>query len=117
MTRWSRYVTLLGMRAIALLVLLAVLPTAEVTEQIAHWVEHVFHAEEFGHGAHHDASQGDEHGCTELLHLCGHHSQVTASSVVLTTRGIETTTWLTAASPPSLANLTSLEPAHRPPIA
>jgi hypothetical protein len=111
----SRCVTLLGMRAIALLVLLAVLPTVEVTEQLTHWVEHVFHAEEFGHGAHHDA--GDEHGCTDLLHLCGHHTQVTTSVVVLATRGIETTTWLTVASPPSLANLTSLEPAHRPPIA
>lgn len=102
---------------IALLVLLAVLPTVEVTEQVVHWVEHVFHAESAAHGAHHDASHDDEHGCTDLLHLCGHHTQVTHSSVVITTRGSETTTWLMASSPPSLANLTSLEPAHRPPIA
>jgi hypothetical protein len=105
------------MRAIALLVLLVVLPTAELTEQVAHLIEHIADAEVPDHTAHHDDSQGDEHGCTGLVHLCScHHTQVTASVAFVTVRGIETTAAITIATPDSLADLTSLEPAYRPPI-
>lgn len=106
------------MRAIALLVLFAVLPTAEMTEQIIHLVEHVFHAEAPDHTAHHDESTSDEHGCTGLVHLCGcHHAQVTESFAIVTSRAMETSEALVLDAPASLADLTSLEPAHRPPIA
>ena len=105
------------MRLVGLLVLLAVLPTAELTEQLAHAIEHVVHGDEPDHPAHHDDSHGDEHGCTGLVHLCGcHEAQVTASVVVVAPRGIEIAAWLDIAVPASLVNLTSLEPAHRPPI-
>ncbi len=106
------------MRLIALLVLLAVLPTAELTEQVVHVIEHVVHGESPAHPAHHDASQGDEHGCTGLVHLCMcHQTQVTAAFTIATTIGIETSVWLTTAAPGSLTDLTSREPASRPPIA
>jgi hypothetical protein len=107
------------MRAIALLVLFAVMPTAELTEQVVHLVEHVLHADAPDHSAHHDESQqGDEHGCTGLVHLCGcHHTQVTAGIAIVASRSIEIAEALTIDAPASLADLTSLEPAHRPPIA
>ena len=105
------------MRAIALLVLLAVLPTAELTEQVMHAIEHVFHAEAPDHGAHHGESHDDEHGCTGLVHLCScHHTQVTAGIAFVTARRFETSEAPSIDDPASLTDLTSLEPAHRPPI-
>ena len=102
------------MRAIALLVLFAVLPTAELTEQIVHVVEHVFHAEAPDHGAHHE--HDDEHGCTGLVHLCGHHTQVTTGVAIGIARNVETSETSSIDAPASLTDLTSLEPANRPPI-
>lgn len=105
------------MRLVALLVLLAVLPTAELTEQLAHAIEHVVHGDAPDHSAHHDQSQGDEHGCTGLVHLCGcHQAQVTTNVAILAPRGIEIAASLGIDVPASLVDLTSLEPAHRPPI-
>ena len=105
------------MRLLALLLLLAVLPTAELSEQIVHVVEHVLHHDAPDHTAHHDDSQSDEHGCTGLVHLCGcHTTQITASADLLMTRVVETQEFLAIHAPPSLVNLTSLEPAQRPPI-
>jgi hypothetical protein len=102
---------------LALLVLLAVLPTAELTEQVVHVVDHLVHAEAADHSAHHDESHGDEHGCTGLVHLCGcHHTQVTAGVAIIASRGIESAASLSIDVPASLVDLTSLEPAHRPPI-
>lgn len=104
------------MRLVALLVLLAVLPTAELAEQVVHVVEHALHVEAPDHGAHHDDSQGDEHGCTGLVHLCGHHPQITAGVPMVAARTIEIAAALVSDAPASLTDLTSLEPAHRPPI-
>jgi hypothetical protein len=105
------------MRLLALLVLLAVLPTAELTEQVAHVMAHVLDGEESGHSAHHDESQGDEHGCTGLVHLCScHRTQVTAALPIAASRSFEIAEALSSAAPASLADLTSLEPAQRPPI-
>ena len=105
------------MRLVALLVLLAVLPTAELTEQVVHLVEHVMHADAPDHAAHHDDSHGDEHGCTGLMHLCGcHHTQITANAHFVAVRSIELAAAIPTDAPASLADLTSLEPAHRPPI-
>jgi hypothetical protein len=42
---------------------------------------------------------------------------VTASVAVAANRAIETTAWLGITATATLTNLTSLEPAHRPPIA
>jgi hypothetical protein len=106
------------MRLLALLVLLAVLPTVELTEQVAHAVEHVLEADAPDHTAHHDGEEGDEHGCTGLVHLCScHHTQVIAWAPIVTASGFELAAALTIAPPASLTDLNSLEPAQRPPIA
>jgi hypothetical protein len=105
------------MRVISLVLLLAVLPTVEVTEQLAHVVEHLLEADAPDHTAHHDESHGDEHGCTGLVHLCScHHVQVTAGATVVAIRSIEATASVSIDAPASLADLTAQEPAYRPPI-
>jgi hypothetical protein len=104
------------MRLLALLVLLAVLPTAELAEQAIHLVEHALEGEAPDHSAHHDGAPGDEHGCTGLVHLCTcHHAQVTAAIAVTATPTLETLDRLAAEVPPPLSDLHSLEPAQRPP--
>lgn len=103
------------MRILALLVLLAVLPTVELAEQMIHAVEHVLHDEVADHDAHHGEA-GDEHGCTGLVHLCGLHAQVTVGATVTPAMTIEDRGALPLDVPPSLHDQRSLEPAHRPPI-
>jgi hypothetical protein len=106
------------MRLIAVLVLLAVLPTAELAEQIVHVVEHAITDDELAdHGAHH-SSMEDEHGCTALVHLCScHHAQVTIGIRVVVARAIETWDAVNLQPPRSMADLTTPEPVQRPPIA
>ncbi|MBL9017647.1 MAG: hypothetical protein JNL83_25885 [Myxococcales bacterium] len=106
------------MRLVALLVLLAVLPTFELAEQIEHEVAHLFDGEPADHGAHHDGQPGDEHGCTGLVHLCScHQTQVTFAAEIRVSRRVEISASISARTPGSLVDLTSLEPPHRPPIA
>jgi hypothetical protein len=104
------------MRLLALLLLLAVLPTAELGEQLVHAIEHLVHHEDSAHSAHHEA-HGDEHGCTSLVHLCGHQAQVTTSAALAIATTIETLDTTTIEEPAGLRDLTAREPAHRPPIA
>ena len=105
------------MRLVALLVLLAVLPTIELAEQIEHVVVHALDGEAPDHSRHHDAQPGDEHGCTGLVHLCScHQAQVTFAAVMAASRRAEVATYISAGTPGSLVDLTSLEPPHRPPI-
>jgi hypothetical protein len=106
------------MRAIALLVLLAVLPTVELTEQLAHVIAHVIEREPAAHSAHHEDEQhGDEHGCTGLVHLCTcHHTQITLGGDVIVQRSIVAASEHTIEAPESLVDLTTQEPAQRPPI-
>ncbi len=105
------------MRLIALVLLLAVLPTAEVAEQVAHVVEHALEAEAPDHAAHHDDTQSDEHGCTGLVHLCScHHTQATVTAGVLATSSARTVAFVAAELPPRLVDLNAPEPPHRPPI-
>lgn len=106
------------MRAIALLVLFAVLPSMELAEQVMHVVEHVVHAEVADHDAHHDEHPADEHGCTGLVHLCAcHHAQVTPGVTIVQRETIVAATFLQNQAPSSLVDLTTPEPAQRPPIA
>ncbi len=119
LTPTNHYVTLgQEMRAIALLVLFAVLPTAELSEQLAHVVAHVLEHEPAAHSAHHDDEhQGDEHGCTGLVHLCAcHHTQVTLGAEVIINRSIVAGSSHSIEAPSSLVDLTTQEPAQRPPI-
>jgi hypothetical protein len=103
-------------RALAILLLLAVLPTAELVEQAVHVIEHVAHGETPGHSAHHDQEPGDEHGCTGLVHLCATHQvQVTTFALPVMTTS-ETIAVVVAKLPPPLADKNALEPPHRPPI-
>lgn len=120
MTRSDGSVTLkTSMRWIALLVLFAVLPTAELVEQVAHLVEHTLELEAADHSAHHDDSEpGDEHGCTGLVHLCAcHHAQVNLASSVTVTMRVGASPVPDTEAPSSLVDLTTREPAQRPPIA
>ena len=106
------------MRLVALLVLLAVLPTFELAEQIEHAVVHLLDGEAPDHDAHHDAEPGDEHGCTGLVHLCScHQTQVTFGAALVVSRRVELAASISIRTPGSLVDLTSLEPPHRPPIA
>jgi hypothetical protein len=106
------------MRAIALLVLFAVLPTVELTEQMAHVVAHVLEREPAAHSAHHEDDQhGDEHGCTGLVHLCAcHHAQITLGAEVILQRSTVAASEHRIEAPDSLVDLTTQEPAQRPPI-
>ena len=101
---------------LALLLLLAVLPSMELVEQVVHVIEHALHAEVTDHSAHHDAEPGDEHGCTGLVHLCAHQAQVTAATAPRIDQRIETLAVVAIALPPQLADKHALEPPHRPPI-
>jgi hypothetical protein len=103
-------------RGLAILLLLAVLPSVELAEQLAHVIEHVAHGETPSHSAHHDTEPGDEHGCTGLVHLCAtNHVQVmTFALPVMTTN--ETIAVVAVALPPPLVDKNALEPPHRPPI-
>jgi hypothetical protein len=103
-------------RLLALLVLLAVVPSVELVEQLEHAVAHVFEGEAPEHSAHHD-EQSDEHGCTGLVHLCScHQAQVTFAAVERVRAQIESGESPSAESPPRLTDLNSLEPPQRPPI-
>src|SRR5688572_24221850 len=102
------------MRVIAFLVLLAVLPTVELAEQVHHFIDHVVAAEAADHTAHHDEAPADEHGCTGLIHLCScHHSQVTIAFVILESKSIESIDTVSVVAPKTLADLNSPEPAQR----
>jgi hypothetical protein len=105
-------------RLLALLLLLAVLPSVEVGEQLEHAVVHLLDGEAPDHSAHHEQQPGDEHGCTGLIHLCScHHAQVTAAFVVDVTAAIRAASSQSLERPRDLVGLGSLEPPHRPPIA
>ena len=103
------------MRALAVLLLVAVLPTVELAEQLAHVVEHVFHAEAPDHSAHHDEHPADEHGCTSLVHLCAHPVPVTMVSAP-DLRTSESCALVMITSPPVLVDKNAVEPPQRPPI-
>ncbi len=103
------------MRVLAILLLLAVLPTVELAEQITQLIEHALHAEAADHDAHHDEHPADEHGCTGLVHLCPHQAQVTASTPPRLEQYIETIAVMAIGIPPQLADKNALEPPQRPP--
>ncbi|MGE0549315.1 MAG: hypothetical protein AB7O24_19045 [Kofleriaceae bacterium] len=104
-------------RLLALLLLLAVLPSLELAEQLEHAVTHALQGEAPDHSAHHDGQPGDEHGCTGLIHLCScHQTLVTASALARVAMTGDSIVSSVAIRTRDLADLTSLEPPHRPPI-
>ena len=105
------------LRLLALVLLLAVLPTVELSEQLEHVVSHLFEGDAPEHPAHHD-SDGDEHGCTGLIHICGcHQAQVTTAALIATPGKFVAARSQQSDRPRSLTDLNLLEPPHRPPIA
>lgn len=104
-------------RLLALVLLLAVLPTVELAEQVAHAALHVVNGEAPDHSAHHDEGRSDEHGCTGLVHLCGHHAQVMTGPPTTVVVAIEVGGQVALEAPRSLVDQRSPEPAQRPPIA
>jgi hypothetical protein len=103
-------------RALAIVLLVAVLPTMELAEQALHVIEHVMHGEAPSHSAHHDTDPGDEHGCTGLVHLCASHQVQVLTFAVAPMQTIESCALVAATSPPPLFDKNALEPPHRPPI-
>ena len=105
------------MRVLAILLLLAVLPTVELAEQLTHVIEHALQGDPAGHGAHHDhdGQPADEHGCTGLVHLCAHQAQVTAATAPRVEQRIETIAVVAIGLPPQLVDRNALEPPQRPP--
>lgn len=105
-------------RILALVLLLAVLPTFELAEQIEHAILHVVDGDAPDHLAHHEEGAGDEHGCTGLVHLCAcHHAPVVASHAIALRRSVFASHTTTIVPPGDLVDLNSLEPPNRPPIA
>ena len=104
-------------RLLAIFLVLALLPVAEVSEQVEHLVGHVLAGEDGAHSAHHDEVPEDcEHGCTGLIHICVcHRTLALAPDVVALRRGERL-----ASEPPlpasTLRDLSAREPAFRPPI-
>jgi hypothetical protein len=105
------------MRAFAIVLLFAVLPSMELVEQVVHVVEHALHGDAPNHSAHHDAQPGDEHGCTGLVHLCASHLVQVTPSTMTPMKFVATTSVIAPAIPPQLFDKNALEPPHRPPIA
>ena len=104
------------LRLLALILLLAVLPTVEVAEQLEHVVAHALDGDVSDHPAHHE-QDADEHGCTGLIHLCGcHQAQVTAAATVAQPTKFVAARSQLSERPSCLTDLNSLEPPHRPPI-
>lgn len=104
-------------RLLALVLLLAVLPTFELAEQIEHAVAHLVDGDAPDHLAHHDGEAGDEHGCTGLVHLCAcHHAPVVAAHTAVIRSSVFASHTANTAPPGDLVDLISLEPPHRPPI-
>jgi hypothetical protein len=103
------------MRALAIVLLVAVLPTMELAEQMIHVVEHVLHGDAPDHSAHHDEHPADEHGCTGLVHLCAHPAPVTMAAAPQL-RTTESCAVVTTSSPRMLIDKNALEPPQRPPI-
>jgi hypothetical protein len=106
-------------RWLAIVFVLALLPTVELVEQGAHAVEHVLVGEPADHDAHHEEHDpADEHGCTQLVHVCGLHHGFGLTPAVATPPLVLTATGAAAPlAPIDLHDLASREPPHRPPIA
>jgi hypothetical protein len=105
-------------RWLAIAIVLALLPTVELVEQGAHVIEHALHHDAVDHDAHHDDHDpAEEHGCTELVHVCGGHH---GFGVTPTLRAPVTVERQLAAvdplAPSDLHDLAAPEPPHRPPI-
>lgn len=108
----------MALRLLALLLLFAVLPTAELVEQTVHVISHGLDADAPAHRTHHDDSQSDEHGCTGLVHLCScHQTQVTQPMALHSYVTEQQLASLPSLLPRGLVDQRSLEPAQRPPIA
>jgi hypothetical protein len=106
-------------RVIALLLMLALLPSAELVEQAAHVIEHVVGGEAAGHDAHHESHDpADEHGCTGLVHVCGaHHGAGIASTASIPLMASRHRGLAAVIVPSDLHDLAATAPPHRPPIA
>ncbi len=105
-------------RWLAFLLVLTFLPTVELVEQGVHAAEHVLVGDPADHDAHHDDHDPtDEHGCTQLMHVCGGHNGfgVTPALPVAGIAHYEIGAIASIAAI-DLHDLAAREPPHRPPI-
>ncbi len=102
-------------RWLAVLIVLALLPTGELIEQGVHVAEHAF----ADHDAHHeDHDPAEEHGCTGLVHVCGGHHGLGVTPSLATPVLVGSEIGLVEPLTPSdLHDLAQRQPPHRPPIA
>ena len=103
-------------RLLALLLVVALLPAIEVSEQVVHVVEHVFHGDEPAHSAHHDEAPGDCEHCGGLVHVCATHQTLALTPVIAATARAELMQRTSVRAPSTLRDLAAREPADRPPI-
>lgn len=106
----------MGRALLALVIVLALVPTVEVVEQAVHLVEHGAGVDEHDLG-HHDHDDDGANGCAELSHLNGAGLGLVDRVPVVTAAAPPTATstldflavdaWRDRGSPP---------PPHRPPI-
>lgn len=105
---WSRF--------LALLIVAALLPTFEVTEQAAHIVEHFVEGGDLAHSAHHEGDPDCCDHCGGLVHVCATHQTLAVTPVVATAMRLEHLRRTVVHAPSTLRDLEAREPADRPPI-
>lgn len=104
-------------RLLGVLIVVALLPTIEVTEQAVHVVEHLVEGEDGAHSAHHEEGAPDccDH-CGGLVHVCATHQTLAVTPVIAATMRLEHVRRTLVHPPTSLRDLAAREPADRPPI-
>ncbi len=112
-----RYDGRVWFRLLAILIVVALLPTIEVTEQAVHVVEHLIEGDDAAHSAHHDEGAPDccDH-CGGLVHVCATHQTLAVTPVLATTARLEHVRRTGVHLPSTLRDLAAREPADRPPI-
>lgn len=99
---------------VALALVFSMVPMAELVEQAVHLVEHGVGVDDHDLGHHDDPA--DEHGCTELLHLCGagHGAATLSATAIMSPRPTSLSTALTWRAA-SWSDSAARPPPHRPP--
>lgn len=103
-------------RLLALVLVVALVPAIEVTEQVVHVVEHVLHGDDGAHSAHHDEAPGGCEHCGGLVHVCATHQVPALAPLVAVSFPIEQARRAAVTLPSTLRDLALREPADRPPI-
>jgi hypothetical protein len=107
-----------SVRWLVLVLVLALLPAAELAEQGLHVVEHALAGDASDHDPHHGGlDPAEEHGCTGLVHVCGGQHGVGVAPTRLGAEVVASAVTSAGPLPPrDLRDLAAREPEYRPPI-